>query len=332
MKLSFGPILLAGSALLAISGCSGPDGGTEMATPDGAARAPVATPHPERVFWGDEHIHTGWSGDAGLGGTTLSPEDALRFVRGETVKSSGGAMAKLDRPLDWAAITDHSDGMGTINQLHDGNPEMMADPVAKRWYEQMQIGGAAGLAVAREAIVAQASGKLPKVMMDPKWMVSAWARNIEISEKYNQPGAFTAFIAYEWSSQAGGNNLHRNVIFRDGADRARQVIPLTTFASGDPATLWKWLDAYEVKTGGQVLAIPHNGNLSNGRMFEEQQYDGSPMTAEWVQTRARWEPLFEIYQTKGQSEANMALSPTDELSQFEVWDTEIGRASCRERV
>jgi hypothetical protein len=172
------------------------------------------------VFWGDEHIHTGWSGDAGLGGTTLSPEDALRFVRGEAVKSSGGAMAKLDRPLDWAAITDHSDGMGTINQLRDGNLEMMADPVAKRWYEQMKIGGAAGLAAAREAIVAQASGKLPKVMMDPKWMVSAWARNIEINEKYNEPGTFTAFMAYEWSSQAGGNNLHRNVILRDGADRA----------------------------------------------------------------------------------------------------------------
>jgi hypothetical protein len=158
-------------------------------------------------------------------------------------------------------------------------------------------------------------------MMDPKWMVSAWARNINISEKYNEPGTFTAFIAYEWSSQAGGNNLHRNVIFRDGADRAGQVIPLTTFASGDPATLWNWLAAYETKTGGRVLAIPHNGNLSNGRMFEEQQYDGSPMTAEWAQTRARWEPLFELYQTKGQSEANMALSPTDELSNFEVWDT-----------
>jgi hypothetical protein len=185
----------------------------------------------------------------------------------------------------------------------------------------MKIGGAAGLAVAREAIVAQASGKLPKVMMDPKWMVSAWARNIEINEKYNEPGKFTAFIAYEWSSQQGGNNLHRNVIFRDGADRAAKVIPLTTFASGDPAALWTWLAAYEAKTGGQVLAIPHNGNLSNGRMFEEQQYDGSPMTAEWAQARARWEPLFEIYQTKGQSEASTTLSPTDELSEFEVWDT-----------
>jgi hypothetical protein len=321
MQTRSAPILLAGCALLALAGCSEPDGLVKQAAHDATAKAPVPTLHPERVFWGDEHIHTGWSGDAGLGGTTLSPEDALRFVRGEAVKSSGGTMAKLDRPLDWAAITDHSDGMGTINQLRDGNAEMMADPVAKRWYEQMKIGGAAGLAAAREAIVAQASGKLPKVMMDPKWMVSAWARNIEINEKYNEPGNFTSFIAYEWSSQVGGNNLHRNVIFRDGGDRTGQVIPLTTFASGDPANLWKWLAAYEAKTGGQVLAIPHNGNLSNGRMFEEQQYDGSPMTAEWVQTRARWEPLFELYQTKGQSEANMSLSPTDELSQFEVWDT-----------
>jgi hypothetical protein len=321
MRNSVRPILLVGFALLAIQGCSGPDSGAKRAASDTRAKEPVATARPEQVFWGDEHIHTGWSGDAGLGGTTLSPEDALRFVRGEAVRSSNGVMAKLDRPLDWAAITDHSDGMGTINQLRDGNAEMMADPIAKRWFEQMKIGGSAGLAAAREAIVAQATGKLPRVMMDPKWMVSAWAQNIKISEKYNEPGTFTSFIAFEWSSQAGGNNLHRNVIFRDGADRTSQVIPLTTFASGDPATLWAWLTAYEAKTGGQVLAIPHNGNLSNGRMFEERQYDGSPMTAEWAKTRARWEPLFEIYQTKGQSEASMAMSPTDEMSQFEVWDT-----------
>jgi hypothetical protein len=318
-------VILSGLSLLTLGACTAGDGKTAKEAPQdkqaAVAPAEVATTMPNRVYWGDEHIHTGWSGDAGLAGGTLSPEDAIRFVRGESVKSSTGIMAKLERPLDWAAITDHSDGMGTINELRAGNPEMMADPTAARWRADMNAGGVAAITAAREAISAQATGKLPKIFMDPKWIASAWQKNIAVMDRYNEPGKFTAFIAFEWSSQPGGDNIHRNVIFRDNGKRAGQITPLTTFVSKDPAVLWKWLADYEVKTGGQVLAIPHNGNLSNGRMFEETTFDGGRMTADWARQRARWEPLFEIFQTKGSSEANIALSPTDELSQFENWDT-----------
>jgi hypothetical protein len=158
--------------------------------------------------------------------------------------------------------------------------------------------------------------------MDEKWVASAWQKTVDIMEKYNEPGKFTAFISYEWTSNANsGENLHRNVIFRGNADTTRSLTPLTTWASGDPATLWAWLNHYEATTGGKVLAIPHNGNLSNGRMFEEQQYDGKPLTNAWIEARARWEPVIELYQYKGLSEAHPSLSPEDEFAGGELWDT-----------
>jgi hypothetical protein len=325
--------LFAASVLIALAGCS-----KEAAAPSetpGASSKPAAAPaapaaraaaveaaaYPNHAYWGDEHVHSGWSGDAGLAGTTLSPEDAVRFARGDEVTSNTGQKAKLAEPLDWVAVTEHSDGMGTINELRAGNPEFMADPTAKRWSEMMRRGGEEASTAQREAVRAQANKQLPKVFMNPQWMVSAWQKIIDVMEKYNEPGKFTAFIAYEWTSNAGGgNNLHRNVIYRDGGVRARQVNPLTTFVSEDPAALWQWLANYEAETGGKLLAIPHNGNLSNGRMFEEQQFDGKPMTRDWAETRARWEPLFVYYQYKGQSEEHPRLSPTDEFANFDVWD------------
>lgn len=317
--------LCASAGLIALTACSKPAEKSNAATaPAPVASKPVvqAPKYPEHVLWGDEHVHTSWSADAGLAGATLGPEEAVRFVRGEEIKSASGQMARLAQPLDWVAVTDHSDGMGTISELQAGNPEMMTDPTAKRWAEMMKQGGTAASAAQREAVSAQSNHKLPKTFMDPKWMVSAWKNNVAIMEKYNEPGKFTAFIAYEWTSNGtSGENLHRNVIFRDNADRALQVLPLTTFQSSDPASLWQWLANYESKTGGQILAIPHNGNLSNGRMFEEQQYDGKALTKEWVEARNRWEPLFEYTQYKGQSEAHPKLSPTDEFANFELWDT-----------
>lgn len=282
-----------------------------------------------QVYWGDQHVHTGWSADAGLAGATLTPEDAVRFARGEMVKSSTGLDAQLHRAFDWVAITDHSDGMGTINELQAGNAEFMADPTAKRWYDLMAKGGEESLTAKKEAVAAQANKSLPKVFMDPKWMVSAWEKNVDIMEKYNEPGKFTAFIAYEWTSNGeDGQNLHRNVIFRDDADKTRSTPPLTTFQSAapgregtDPESLWRWLSDWEAKSGGQVLAIPHNANMSNGWMFRLERYDGSPLTQEWLQARARWEPLVEVYQYKGLSEAHPRLSPTDEFISNGIWDT-----------
>jgi len=326
------PIIIA--LLVALSACNretaAPPTTAETAPP--AATPPTPTPdtdYPQDVFWGDQHVHTGWSADAGLAGATLTPEDAVRFARGEQVKSSTGLEAKLQRPFDWIAVTDHSDGMGTINELQAGNPEFLADATAKRWYDMMQKGGAEGQKAKVEAVSAQATKSLPKVFMDPKWMKTAWEKNVDIMEKYNEPGKFTAFIAYEWTSNGeDGQNLHRNVIFREDADKTRATPPLTTFqsmvpgrAGTDPESLWKWLSDWEAKTGGRALAIPHNANMSNGWMFREARYDGSALTPEWAQARARWEPLVEIYQYKGLSEAHPALSPTDEFVSEGIWDT-----------
>ena len=336
---SFG--VLTGIVALAMAGCAGKSETEKAAAAEAAAAAKPAADagahlpdpnrkYPERVLWGDEHVHTGWSADAGLTGATLSPEDTVRFVRGEEVKSSSGRPNKLHRAFDWVAVTDHSDGMGTINEMRAKNPDFMADPTAKGWYEGMMSGDPLkAKAAAIQAIGAQATGKLPKVFMDPKWLNSAWEKTVDVMEKYNEPGKFTAFIAYEWTSNGEqGENLHRNVIFRDDGDKTRSFMPLTTFRSTvpgrkgtDPESLWKWLDDYESKSGGKVLAIPHNGNLSNGWMFREARYDGEPMTTVWAETRARWEPLYEVYQYKGLSEAHPQLSPTDEFANYGIWDT-----------
>lgn len=278
--------------------------------------------YPTNAYFGDTHVHTGWSADAGMDGAVKTPEDAYRLAMGEVVESNTGLKARLHRPYDWFMITDHSDGMGVINELVAGNPEMMADETLKRWHDALASGDEKAAADAKsELIVMQSQGKLPKLVMDPKWMKSAWQKTVDAAEKYYKPGEFSTFIAFEWTVNAdGGDNLHRNVIFRDGADKTRDLLPLTTFQTQDPEKLWAWMQAYEEKTGGRVLAIPHNGNLSNGRMFEEQRFDGSPMTSEYARMRAKYEPLFEVTQIKGQSEAHPTLSPEDNFANWDLWD------------
>jgi len=279
-------------------------------------------PYPTRVFWGDQHVHTAWSADAGMSGATLDPEDAVRFARGEQVTSNTGQPLKLARPLDWIAVTDHSDGLGMITEVKAGNPELMRDKTLKRWHDLMAAGPEQAATAMMELVSAQSNKRLPPASMDTRFTKSVWLKNNAIMEKYNEPGRFTAFIAYEWTSNAGGgDNLHRNVIYRDGKDKADQMIPYTTFESENPEDLWKWMQAYEDKTGGSLLAIPHNGNLSNGRMFELRTFTGQALSREWADARARWEPLFEVIQTKGQSESHPSLSPNDEFAvNYELWD------------
>ncbi|WP_148861335.1 DUF3604 domain-containing protein [Marinobacter fonticola] len=277
--------------------------------------------YPTTAYFGDTHVHTGWSADAGMDGAILTPDDAYRFALGMVVDSNTGQKAQLGRPYDWFMVTDHSDGMGVINEIVAGNPEMMENETLRRWRDALQEGEDAAAAAKSELIRMQSNEELPPQVTDPKWMKSAWQKTVDAAEKYYKPGEFTTFIAYEWTVNAGGgDNLHRNVIFRDGADRTRDLLPLTTFETQDPAKLWEWMANYEKETGGQVLAIPHNGNMSNGRMFEEQQFDGSPMTREWAEMRARYEPLFEVTQIKGQSETHPSLSPADAFADWDLWD------------
>ena len=285
--------------------------------------SPYAGKHyPERPLFGDEHVHTAWSVDAGLSGATLDPVAAVRFARGEQVTSASGQPVRLSRPLDWVAVTDHSDAMGTVAAIREGNPEMMKDPTLKRWHDMMNAGLEEGSKATFELVAAQSNKKLPPALTDPKWAKTFWEHNTAIMEQYNQPGRFTAFISYEWTSNAGGgDNLHRNVIYRDDKKLADQVLPMTTFQSENPEDLWKWMAAWEKKTGGKLLAIPHNGNLSNGRMFELRMFLGGAMTKDWAQQRQRYEPLFEAIQMKGQSESHPSLSVTDEFAVgYELWD------------
>jgi hypothetical protein len=239
--------------------------------------------------------------------------------------ASSGQPVKLSRPLDFLVVADHSDNMGFFPDLFAGKPEVLADPTGRRWYDMIRAGKGAEAAI--EIIVAFSHGKFPKDLMyfpGTRAYKSAWQETIAAAEAFNHPGRFTAFIGYEWTSNTGGNNLHRNVIFRDGADRASQVVPFTVYppmGSDNPRELWKWMAAYEDKTGGSVLAIAHNGNLSNGTMFPIiESFTGRPVDRPYVEQRARWERLYEATQTKGTGEAHPYLSPNDELADFEIWD------------
>jgi hypothetical protein len=280
---------------------------------------------PTRPLFGDTHLHTAASFDAGAFGARLGARDAYRFARGEEVIASSGQPAKLSRPLDFLVVADHSDNMGVFPDLFAGKPEILADPTGKKWYEMIMSGK--GGAAALEMIMSFSAGTFPKALVyspDTRAFKSAWQDNVAAAEQYNEPGRFTAFIGYEWTSNTGGNNLHRNVIFRDNADKANQVVPFTTEAplgSDNPRDLWKWMTAYEQKTGGSVLAIAHNGNLSNGRMFPIiESFTGKPVDKEYAEQRAKWERLYEATQTKGDGEAHPVLSPNDEFANFERWD------------
>ena len=323
-----GALLVAATVLISACGRNEPEPGAPEPAADATPSVPIPPPeadapaHPTEAYWGDTHVHTGWSADAGMDGAVTSPEDAYRLAIGEKIKSNSGLDVQLHRPFDWFLVSDHSDGMGTINEIIAGNAELMANETLKGWSEALSSGDEERAAAAKsELIVMQSEGRLPKEIMDPKWMVSAWQKTIEAAEKYNEPGKFTTFIAYEWTVNAGGgDNLHRNVIYRDGADKAKTRLPLTTFETQDPEDLWAWMASYEQETGGRLLAIPHNGNMSNGRMFEEQRFDGSAMTAQWAKDREKYERLYEVTQIKGQSESHPYLSPNDEFADWDLWD------------
>ena len=279
---------------------------------------------PSRVYWGDTHLHTGLSMDAGLFGNTLGLDDAYRFARGEEVTASTGLQARLSRPLDFLVIADHSDNMGMVLDLFAGKPNILADPTGKDWYERIQAGN--GVGVALELIGLFSQGNFPEAMTyapDTKQYKDVWERTVDAAEAFNDPGVFTAFIGYEWTSLVQGNNMHRVVVYRDGGDKGRQMVPFTMtppLGSPNPRDLWRWLERYETQTGGDVLAIAHNGNLSNGLMFPlEAHYDGRVLDQEYVNTRIKWEPLYEVTQIKGDGETHPFLSPNEEFADYETW-------------
>lgn len=280
---------------------------------------------PTRPFFGDTHTHTSFSMDAGAFGARLGPKDAYRFAKGEELTASSGQQVKLSRPLDFLVVTDHSDGFGFFPLLFSGDPKMLAYPQGKRWYDMIQSGKGADAAI--EIIVSFSQGKMAEGLLPVPGTVtyrSAWRETIKAADEANEPGRFTAFIGYEWTSNTGGNNLHRNVIFRDNGDKASRIEPFTTqkpLGSDNPRDLWKWMAAYEDKTGGELLAIAHNGNLSNGRMFPIiEPGTGRNIDRAYAEARTRWERLYEATQIKGDGETHPVLSPNDEFANFERWD------------
>jgi hypothetical protein len=296
----------------------------------GKAYSPYAERNfPDQVFWGDTHLHTGLSMDAGLFGARLGLDDAYRFARGEQVMASSGQPAKLGRPLDWLVIADHSDGMGFFSDMAAGNPEIIKYEQGKRWYEGLQAGGDASVAAALDLITTFSQGKINTEMManyspGGKTYATIWEKVVDAAERFNDPGEFTAFIGFEWTSLVTGNNMHRNVIFREGAEKAGLVVPYTTQApvgSTDPLDLYAYLEDYESDTGGSALALAHNGNLSNGIMFPvDKQYTGRKLDKKYVEARARWEPMYEVTQIKGDGETHPLLSPDDAFADYETWD------------
>ncbi len=278
---------------------------------------------PTRPYFGDTHLHTGFSMDAGAFGARLTPRDAYRFAHGEEIVSNTGQPVKLSRPLDFLVVADHSDGMGFFPLLMSGDATLMATEQGKRWYEQIRGGHGAEAAI--DIITSFGMKKLPNGFPLPgtKAYRSAWQETIAAAEAYNDPGRFTAFIGFEWTSNSNGNNLHRNILFREDGAKASLVEPYTTLpplGSDNPEDLWKWMTAAEEKSNSEVLAIAHNGNLSNGLMFPTVEAFGKKIDRAYAETRAKWERLYEVTQTKGTGETHPYLSPNDEFANFEIWD------------
>lgn len=278
--------------------------------------------YPTQVLWGDTHLHTTNSLDARILGVTLDASKSYAFARGDRIEASSGRSAQLARPLDFLVVSDHSDAMGVVHQLIQGNDKLMQNPELQELRSQLTSGGS-GMAKAIGAITAVLIDEnYTGPLLDAEVMRSVWEEYVDTADRYNEPGKFTALIGYEWTPTQSGDKLHRNVLYRGDAKTARKMMPFTANKSINPQDLWKWMQRYEDTTGGKVLALAHNGNLSNGKMFpvEKNPNTGGAIDAEYVRARARWEPLFEVTQIKGDSESHPALSPDDEFADFETWD------------
>lgn len=290
---------------------------------------PVGQDYPKNLYWGDTHLHTRNSADAySLGNMNLTPADAYRFAQGQAVTAHNGMRVQLRRPLDFLVVSDHSEYLGGYYRFNVGDPIVTETAAGQQWKGYLEEGDPDKLI-----------GAFVASMLDPENNYAfpesvrrlIWQDVAQTADDYNQPGRFTALIGYEWTVAVEGNNLHRVVIYKDGADKVGQLPPFSGQDSLDPRDLWKALARYEAQTGGEVIAVPHNGNLSNGRMFPSTTLDGEPIDADYARLRARWEPIYEVTQVKGDSESHPSLSPNDEFADFENWDWDnIGQSADKE--
>ena len=292
----------------------------------------VGTDYPKQVFFGDLHLHSNISADAqSMGNLLLTSADAYRFARGEQVMASNGLPARLKRPLDFLAVTDHAEFLGIYRMFNLQDPRLMATALGQAWRnkygesitkETMEQGPIVeGNANPIVEFVTSINHPDPQRDAYPTALKSAiWSDVARTADEFNNPGIFTAFSAYEWTAMYAGNNLHRCVILKDDADTVSQWIPYSAQSSSNPEDLWAALLEYEETTGGEALSIPHNGNLSNGLMWDNVTYDGDAINNDYAERRMRWEPIAEVTQIKGDSETHPTLSPDDPFADFERWD------------
>lgn len=325
--------LICGALTLAIAaalaGC-----GNSPAEQAEAETAVELAEFPERPLWGDTHLHTDNSIDAFGFGTRLGPDEALKFARGDEVTATTGMKAKLARPLDFLVIADHSDGLGATRRLYDAPRFMIRDKTLLRWHDLMHESPEGSQRAVTELINAASTNTLPAALRDQSDAEEntrdIWTDHLQTIDKYYQPGVFTPLAGFEYTLMPGGNNLHRVVMFRDGYDRTSTVLPFPGVGDGKVDQLWDYMDAYEQATGGKVLAIPHNSNVSNGLMFELTDSTGGPMSAAYARRRAAREPVVEATQIKGDSESHPFLSPNDEFASFGDLGWELGNLPLTE--
>jgi hypothetical protein len=292
------------------------------------ASAASAQPNPEKnAYFGETHVHTSWSLDAfAIGNTLTTPGDAYRYFKGEPIKHPLGYEVKIDTPLDWAGVTDHSEYAGVVQLANDPKSPVSKIPEAAplvlkaKTKEEMER-------VALYAINTLVPGPPVKALMSPEIAGGVWKKNIELANQANQPGKFTAFCSYEWTSMPNNMNLHRNVFFKECSNVP--VTPFSALESYHPVDLWNWMDGQR-KAGNELLAISHNANLSDGRMYPtEVDTNGRPIDAAYAASRTRNEPLIEIKQLKGTSETHPILSPNDEYANFEIMSVLLGNPPGR---
>ena len=301
---------------------------TALSGPLAAAKPQAATPQ-THLYWGDTHLHTSHSFDVFLFNTpTSTPETAYRFARGEKVISpTTGEGWQLTKPLDFLVVADHAELVGSLAKVYGGEHGFADTESGMALLARSGIPGAAQMLNAYLYLQDIGSGKTGPGYVTPKQAYidlhggtkrqSAWFSYIDTAERFNEPGKFTALIGWEWTSQPGGGNLHRVIFTPDGAEKAKQFMPFSQLESGQPEKLWEWLDATNKRTGADFVAIPHNSNLSWGKMFQVEDSEGNPITADYAERRMRWERVVETTQIKGDSETHPALSPTDEFADYE---------------
>ncbi|HMD66264.1 MAG TPA: DUF3604 domain-containing protein [Stellaceae bacterium] len=281
---------------------------------------------PRNAYFGETHVHTSWSLDAWLFGDRMTdPGDAYKYFKGETIKAPLGYDIKIDTPLDFAGVTDHSEYVGLIRLANTPDSALSKIPAA----QPLILKNNSPEEVQRVFVygVKLLGGPPVKELMNPEIAHTVWEQNVQLAEKANQPGKFTAFCSYEWTSMPNNMNLHRNVFFKD----CKHVpdAPFTALDSVDPTDLWNWMDAQR-KAGNDLLAISHNANLSDGRMYPtEIDVSGRPIDRAYADDRMRNEPLIELKQTKGQSETHPVLSPNDEFANYEIFSILLGNPAGR---